>query len=131
MEPEVKSATESSESKVDRLAAHVIECAETRFDLIAIDVQEKVSGILASMASIAIIGTFIAFIVLLLTIAAAIYISEYYESTFIGFIYLAGFYAVLVFVLLISRKKVIKLPVINGLLKRINFHEEDQHTFGA
>jgi hypothetical protein len=131
MDTEIKPEQESSESKVDRLVAHVIECAETRFDIIALDVQDKVSDILASMASIVIMGVLITFVVLLLSIAAAIYISGYYESPYIGFVYVAGFYALLAFVLLVSRKRLIKLPIINGLLKKINFHEENQHTFGT
>jgi uncharacterized membrane protein YqjE len=131
MEAEATENKDGKEGKVDKLVAHVIECAETRFDIIALDVQDKVSDIMASMASVVIIGVLIGFIILLLSIGAAMYLSDYYHSPYIGFVYVAAFYIVLALLLLVTRKKVIKLPIINGILKKINFHEEDQHTFGT
>jgi uncharacterized membrane protein YqjE len=111
--------------KVERLALHVIQCAETRFDLTAINVQDKMAEVLASIASIAVLGILIAFVVLLLSIGTAMYLSGYLESNFLGFFYVALFYLLLAVLIYFTRKKLIKLPIINGLLKKINFHEED------
>jgi len=121
MESEIK----EEENKVEKLVSNVIECMETRFDLVAIDVQDKVSEILASIATSVFIGILITFTVLLLSIGAAMYISNYYESVYVGFIYVAVFYFFLTCIVFLFRKKLIKLPLINGLLKKLNFHEEN------
>jgi hypothetical protein len=64
-------------------------------------------------------------VVLLLSIGAAMYLSEYFGSAFMGFVALAGFYFVAAIVVWITRKKLVKLPVINAVLRKINFHEEN------
>jgi uncharacterized membrane protein YqjE len=117
--------TNREEGKIDKLVGNVIECVETRFDLVQLDVQDKVSDIMASVASVALVGLMLAFTLLLLSIGAAIYISQRYNSSFIGFVYVAGFYLVAGILLYLSRKRLIRLPVINMLLKRINLNEEN------
>jgi uncharacterized membrane protein YqjE len=117
--------TNREEGKIDKLVGNVIECVETRFDLVQLDVQDKVSDIMASMASVALIGLMFAFMLLLLSIGAAIYLSQRYNSSFIGFAYVSGFYLVAGILLFVSRKRLIRLPVINMLLKRINVNEEN------
>lgn len=123
METEVTEIKE--ESKVDKLVSNVIDCIETRFDLVQLNVQDKVSDIMASMASLVLIGLMLSFTLLLLSIGAAMYISQYYSSSFIGFVYVAGFYLVLAALLFVSRKRLIRLPVMNLLLRKINFNEEN------
>lgn len=115
----------TEETKVDRLVGNVIECAETRIDLMAINIQDKVTEVLASMASVAVIMLLLGLVVLLLSIGAAMYVSEYFNSSFIGFLYVGAFYFVVALVIFFARKSLIKLPIINALLKKINFHEED------
>ena len=117
--------TNREEGKIDKLVGNVIECVETRFDLVQLDVQDKVSDIMASMASIALVGLMFVFTLLLLSIGLAIYISQRYNSSFIGFVYVSGFYLVAGILLYASRKRFIRLPVINMLLKRINLNEEN------
>ncbi|MGZ3919318.1 MAG: phage holin family protein [Bacteroidia bacterium] len=111
--------------KIDKLLGHVVECAETRFDIVAINVQDKVTQILASMASIAVVFILLSFVVFLISIGVAIYLSQYFHNPFKGFLYVAAFYLVVSVVVIFTRNKLIKLPIINGLLKKINFHEED------
>lgn len=121
----MEAENKTEENKIDRIAGNAIEYAETRMDLMAINIQDKVSEVMASIASIAVLTLIMAFVVLLLSIGAAMYLSQYFDSAFIGFIYVAGFYFVLALILFFTRKTLIKLPIINGLLKKINFHEED------
>lgn len=113
------------ENKVEKLLANVIECVETRYDLVAIDVQDKVSDIMASVAFTVILGALIAFSLLLLSIGGAMYISDYFESAYIGFVYMSLLYVALALVIYFGRNKLIKLPIINSLLKKFNFHAEN------
>lgn len=111
--------------KVEKLVSHVIQFAETRFDITAINLQDRTADIIASIASITVLGILVTFIILLLSIGAAMYISDRVNSTFIGFLYVALFYVLLAVLIYVKRKSMIKLPIINGLLKKINLHEED------
>lgn len=113
-------------SKVDRLIGNVIEVAETRFDIVAIDIQDKMTEIMATGASFAIVGVLFFFTLLLASIGAAIFLSGYFESSFMGFLVLAGFYLLLAFAIYFKRRDWIKLPLINTLLKKIHFHEENR-----
>jgi hypothetical protein len=121
MEEEIKPEV----NKIEKLISNVIECAETRFDIVAIDVQDKVSDILASIASIAVLGVMAIFAVLLMSIGAAMYLSHYFDSDFAGFFCVSAFYLLVGFILFLKRREWIMLPIINALLRKINFHEEN------
>jgi uncharacterized membrane protein YqjE len=116
---------EEANSKVDRLLGNIVEVAETRFDLVAINIQDKMTEIFATGATFAIVGVLFFFTLMLASIGVAIFLSDYFNSSFMGFLCIAGFYLLLAFVVYLNRKTWIKLPVVNTLLKKINFHEED------
>jgi hypothetical protein len=59
------------------------------------------------------------------SIGAAWLLGEYLNSPSIGFFSVAGFYLLVTFVLYINKEKWIRLPIINSILKKITFHEND------
>ncbi len=108
--------------KVEKLVSDVIECAEVRF---AINVQDKMAEIISSVAAVVVLAVLVTFAVFLLSIGAAMGISQYFKSSFFGFLFMAMFYLILAGLIYFTRKNWIKLPIINALIKKINFHEED------
>ncbi|MCW3086190.1 MAG: hypothetical protein JWP12_3556 [Bacteroidetes bacterium] len=112
-------------NKVEKLFTDVKEYAETKLDLVALNVQEKGSDVMGSAASILVIGIVILFVLLFLSLGAAFIIGHCFHNFSIGFFLIAGFYFLVGLVIYFSRNKLIKMPVINALLKKINFHEED------
>jgi len=112
-------------TSVEKLIGHVKSYAETRFDLLLIDAQDKFTSGLSSVVSIFIIGMLIFFGSLFLSVAVAWWIGVYFHSPSIGFFCIAGFYLLAALILYFNREKWIKLPLINSLLKKINIHEED------
>jgi uncharacterized membrane protein YqjE len=113
------------ESKLEKLVGNVVECIETRVDLVAIDMQYKMAEIFASVASLVVIATVLLLMILILSIGVAMYLSNLYKSTYMGFVYVAAFYALLALVIYLSKAKLIKLPVINTFIRKLNFNEED------
>jgi hypothetical protein len=112
-------------NKVEKLAGHIKEYAETRFDLIVLNVQDKITDILSSVVS-SIIGTILTlFVLLFVSLGVALWLGEYFHSAFIGFFCIAGFYLVVAILVILNRKKWIKIPMINGLIKKMNAHEEN------
>ncbi len=112
-------------NKVERLLQHVEEYAETRIDLVALNVQDKLGSVLSSIASIVILWILSVFIFLFASVGAAWWIGDYFNSPSIGFFAIAGFDLLVAALVYFNREKWIKLPITNALIKKINFHEED------
>ena len=115
-------------NKVEKLFTDVKEYAETKLDLAVLSVQDKGSDLLGSAASIIVIGIVILFVLLFLSLGAALIIGHCFHNPSMGFFLIAGVYILLGIIIYFSRKKLIKMPVVNALLKNINFHEEDYYT---
>lgn len=112
--------------KVEKLFGDVKEYAETKLDIMALNIQDKGSDIAASAASVLTLGIVLVFILLFLSLGAALIVGHYcFNDTSIGFFCVAGFYLVVFIVLYYCRTKLIKMPLINFILKKIHFHEED------
>lgn len=112
-------------NKLEKMFTDIKDYAETRIDIIALNTQDKASQVISSVASIAILGTLGLFILLFASVGAAWSLGEYLNSPSIGFFSVAGFYFLLMLVLFVNREKWIKLPIINAILKKITFHENN------
>jgi uncharacterized membrane protein len=107
--------THSIETLIERTKSY----AETRFSLIKLKAVDKTSDIAAVAISwsVAILIFFIVFI--FLNIGLAIWIGFLLGGTHYGFFILAGLYAVIGFILLKMRDKLIKIPIANGMIKKL------------
>ena len=113
------------ESKVERLVSNVKLYAETKLDLAILNVQDKLSGVVALIASYLLMTVFGFFIMLFLSMGIAWYIGEKTGDASMGYFSIAGFYLIVVIVLYIFREKLIKAPIVNAILKVVSIHEED------
>jgi uncharacterized membrane protein YqjE len=112
-------------NKVENLIGHIKEYAETRFDLVALNLQDKGAEVLSSIVS-SIIGTVLTlFVILFSSLGVALWLGNYFKNSFIGFFCIAVFYLVVALVVIVNRQKWIKTPIINSLIKKVNFHEEN------
>lgn len=116
---------EGSTGKVQQLISNLKEYAETRLDIMVLNMQDKVADILSSIASIIVVGLLSLFIVFFSSVGVAWWIGDVFHNPSIGFFSIAGFYLLLAIVIYVNRDNWIKLPIINGLLKKININEQD------
>lgn len=112
-------------NKVGKFLSDVKEYAEVRFDLISLNIQDKLSGIVSSIVSIIVLSIIVIFILLFAGIGAALWLGEYFNNAPIGFFCITGFYLFLAFLILINREKWIKFPVMNSLIKKMHFNDEN------
>lgn len=112
-------------NKVEQILSNVKEYAETRFDLVAINTQDKVSDVLSSIASVVVVSILSLFIVFFGSVGVAWWIGQLAHNPSIGFFSVAGFYLLVTIIVYVNRDKWIKLPIINSLLKKININEEN------
>lgn len=112
-------------NKFEKMFTDVKDYAETRIDIVALNAQDKVSGMMSSIASIMILGVLLIFTVMFLSISGAWFLGEYLHSPSMGFLIVAVFYLILGVILYIKREDWIKMPIINSILKKISFHENN------
>lgn len=112
-------------NKVEKMFTDIKDYAETRFDIALLNIQDKTTGVISSMASAVILGTLGLIALMFISIGGAWYLGEYLQSPSIGFFSVAGFYLLVAIVLFANREKWIKLPIINAMLKKITIHEND------
>jgi hypothetical protein len=112
-------------NKVEDLIGKLKLYVETRVDLVTLNFQDKVSEILSSVASSAVVMILGLFVLFFASVGAAWRIGELLKSPSIGFFCVAGFYLILSIIIILNKDKWIKMPIINALLKKININEED------
>jgi hypothetical protein len=116
---------EEEKDRLDDILAKSKEYVETRIDLIAINIQDRLTDILSSVVAVAILWVFGIFSLSMLSVGIALSISEYYKDPPLGFYWVGGSYFLIGMIVYIKRRDWIKLPITNILLTKINFHEED------
>ena len=114
---------ENLEIKFTRLTEHVEDYFKTREELAKLTAAEKSSVILSELLTFTIILFAFSIVFLFLSFAAAYMIAEYSGKTYLGFIYVTGFYLLLGILLLVNRKKWLRNPVMNSIIK--NFFKRD------
>ena len=112
-------------NNIEKLLSNVKEYAEVRFDLVSLNFQDKLSVVVSSIVSIVIIAVLSLLIFLFASIGAALWLGEYFQNNAIGFFCVMGFYIFLTFLLLVNREKWIKFPIMNSLIKKMNFNDEN------
>jgi len=112
-------------NKLEKMFTDIKDYAETRFDIVVLNAQDKATHVISSMASAVILGTLGFFILLFLSVGAAWSLGEYLHSPSIGFFSIAGFYLLVALILYLNREKWIKMPIINSIIKKITFHENN------
>jgi len=111
--------------KAEQLVSSIKEYAETRYDIALLNIQDKVSDVLSSIASVAVVAVLGVLILFFVSFGAAWYIGQSLDNPSIGFFCIAGFYLIVAIILIINRDKWIKIPIINALLKKTSIHEKD------
>jgi uncharacterized membrane protein YqjE len=112
-------------NRLEKMATDIKEYAETRLDIMVLNAQDKAANVVSSIATALIMVILGGFILLFLSIGAAWYLGEYLQKPSIGFLSVAVFYLLVASVLYFNREKWIQLPIINAIIKKVTFHEND------
>jgi len=102
---------------INDLRKDILEYIEVKLDLIRLHAAENLSRISSNIATMAIIGYLLFFIILFISFAAAFYIGSLLDSNELGFLCVSGFYTLLLFLFLIFRKQIVERPVIKAIVR--------------
>jgi hypothetical protein len=113
---------------INDLKKDVLEYIEVKLDLIRLHTAENLSRIFSNVATIAVIGYLLFFIILFISLAAGYYIGSLLDSNELGFLCMAGFYTLLLILFLASRKQIVERPVIKAMVRLFfpKFEEDEK-----
>ena len=93
---------------------------ETRVELAKLKAIRKSSEIVSSVASKIVLGVVLCFFLMVLNIGLGLWVGELLGKSYLGFFALAGFYLIVGLIIYASRDKLLKAPVANSIIKKIN-----------
>jgi len=109
---------------------HAGDYLDTFYKLSLVRATKKASTIASGVVNSILIFFTVFCIILFASVAAAWWLGDVFESPALGFLTVAGFYLVVVLILLIMRKKVIAPFIRNSLIKKI-YEEKDNVIRGS
>jgi Putative Actinobacterial Holin-X, holin superfamily III len=109
---------------------HVGDYAETFYKLSLVRLTKKVSDIASGVVNSVLIFFIGLCILLFISFAGAWWLGDVTNSRALGFLLIAGFYLLIIFVLVLMRKKVISPFIRNTLIRKI-YEEKDQVIRGS
>jgi Putative Actinobacterial Holin-X, holin superfamily III len=112
--------------KVEEIANSIKEYAELKVDAAKLQIAEKTSAVMANFAAgLVVLVVFLHFFIFG-SIALSFGIADYVGKTWLGFLIVALLYLLLGIFVWVARVKIIRLPIMNGLLTQLfNKDEED------
>ena len=100
----------------------------TRLDILKLSVAEKGSMILAMIISRVLIGLFFSMALLFGSFAGAYALSDWLGPRYIGFLIVAAFYVIIGIILWLNHEKLIRVPIMNGIIRQLFKNESSKHT---
>lgn len=103
---------------------------DIRLDIIRLQIAEQLSLIFSKIILFIVAGFMLFFILLFLSISAALLLGSVLKSNTAGFLVVSGFYTLLLIIFLAMKKRLIEKPVIQAMLKLLfpetSHDEEDE-----
>lgn len=107
-----------SKNNIEELLEHAGDYLDTRLDLFKLQVVQKSSDIVSSLASRLILIVIIVIFVMIANIGIALVLGEWMGKTYYGFFALAGFYLIIGLIFNAFKSKWIKEPVANSIIRK-------------
>lgn len=92
---------------------------DTRINLLKLKTVNKVSGILSTLLSTLILTVMLVLVIFCISVAFALLIGEWLGSAYLGFFIVAGVYIIIGLILYSARRKFLREPISNKLLKEL------------
>ncbi len=115
-----------AKEKVETTYQHLIDYAEARWNLIALDVSDKTANIVSSVIEGVILAVLGLFFLTFASIALALWLAELTGSAALGFLLVAALYAVIGTLVYLNSNKWLFLPLMNNFLKKLYRNQDDK-----
>jgi hypothetical protein len=113
-------------AKVEEMIGTVREYVNIRIESVKLDIAEICSDIISSAIAVFIAAAMFLFFILFASIALSVILNEYTGSSWSGFLIVGCLHLLLATIVWIAREKLIRMPLMNALIKKLfRHHEED------
>lgn len=116
---------EKAFAKMEELTDSVKEYVNTRIASVKLSVAEKSSALVANLVAGMLVAAVFLFFLIFAGIALALVLGEWTGKMWAGFLIVAGIYLLIGIIVWIAREKIIRLPVMNALIKQF-FSTDDE-----
>ncbi|MGF2412104.1 phage holin family protein [Ferruginibacter sp.] len=117
---------EKAFAKAEELAGTIKEYINTRIEAVKLSAAEKSSAIIANLIAGAVVALVFIFFIMLASISAALLLGLWIGATWAGFLMVAGLYLLAAIIVWKARGKLIRLPIMNALIKQLFKTDEDE-----
>jgi putative superfamily III holin-X len=112
--------------KVEELTGHLREYVNLKIERIKISIAETSSAIIANLVAGIIVAVFLFFFLLFVSLAGAYALSAWIGKPWAGFLIVAGFYLLLGVVVWMARERIIRVPVMNAIIRQFFKNEKEE-----
>ena len=116
---------EKTFAKVEEMAEHVKEYVNNHITSAKLSVAEKTSGVLANIIALAVALLVFVFFIVFASVALALVFAKLTGEYYWGFLIVAGIYLLMGILVWTMREKLLRLPIMNAILKQLFKDEED------
>ncbi len=113
--------------KIEDLINQLRAYADTRIAIAKLEVARKSSQMLSSAIAIILVALIFFLFMLMISIAGAWALGKWFNSMPLGFLAMGVFYLVICIIIWASREKVLRLPIMNAMIKQL-FPDEKKGT---
>ncbi len=113
--------------KIEDITESLKQYVMVNFEIIKLEATERTSAIGSSFLSVVIVASAAFLFLFTLSIGIGFYLSFLLNDTYSGFLIIAGFYFLLALVLFFGRKKFLKSPLRDRIIKEILENRETQN----
>ena len=112
-------------AKTEELAENIKEYVNARIEAVKLNAAEKSSAVIANIIARLVVTTLFFFFIVFAGISLSLLLGEWIGKTWAGFLIVAGLYLLIGIVVWAAREKMIRLPMMNALIKQL-FRDEDE-----
>lgn len=112
-------------SKVEELTEHIKEYVNNRVDSLKLSIAERLSNVVADMIAGAVAAVVFLFFLVFVSLAGAYALSLWLDRMYAGFLIVGGFYLLMAMVVWLTRERLIRIPVMNNIIRQL-FKEEGE-----
>lgn len=115
-----------AKAKVETTYQHLIDYADARWNLIALDVSDKTANLITSIIVGIILAILGLFFLVFASISLAVWLGSLVDSTALGYLLVALLYGVVGAIVYFNRYKWLFLPLMNTFLKKLYRNQDDK-----
>ncbi len=117
---------ESAFAKVEELAGNIKEYVNTRIESVKLSTAEKSSAVMANLIGGFIVAVVFLFFIIFASTALAVGLGEWLGKPWLGFLIVGFLYLLAGIMVWTARGKIIRLPIMNALIKQLFTNGEDE-----